>query len=85
MFGLQYGGYSHMGRFGSRGYNFLVTEWLMITFIIIGITVAVLFVVQLSRRSHDVHGNQEVMMLLKKRYARGEITHEEFESIKKTL
>ena len=47
MFGLHYE-YFHMGSFGSEGYIFPVSEWLMITLILIEITVAVLYLTQLS-------------------------------------
>ena len=88
MFGLYYG-QSNLGRIGSRWCGSLGADWwsrgLMIGIVLIGITIVVLLMIQFSRKSQESHGNEDAILLLRKRYARGEISHEEFETIRKHL
>ncbi len=83
--------WGHRGMFGTGGFssfNYFDSPlgfWLMVGLVLIGITVVVLLAVQFSRRSHGGSGSEDAVLTLKKRYARGEISREEFESIKKDL
>jgi len=83
--------WGHRGMFGTGGFsrfNYINSPlgfWLMIGLVLIVITLVVFFAVHLFRRSHGSSGSEDAMLLLKKRYARGEISREEYESIKKNL
>ena len=89
MYGSYYG-YGHMGRIGFRGYSLLGSSWwyrgLMIGLILVGIAIVVLLAVQLSRRSTiGQFRSEDPLQMVKKRYAQGEISREEFELIKNNL
>lgn len=76
-----YGG--HMGYWGHMMYDGGIFMWL-IFLIVLG--VAVYLIVQ-STRGKGFYGSirESPMDILKKRYAKGEITKEEFEKMKKDL
>ena len=89
MFGSFYR-YPNMGRMGFEGCSFLGADWwsrgLMIGLVLIGITIIVLLAIHVSRQSSNKkYANEDAVLILKKRYAQGEITHEEFESMKEKL
>lgn len=78
------GGYGGYGGFGFFGILFNVLFWVLIV-------VAVVSLVKwfVRGKSHDSYGEEdnadEAMRILKMRYAKGEITKREFESMKKDI
>ena len=80
-------GYGPMGMDGGRhmmpyGYGGLVM-WILL---IVAIILLVYLVTQFSKRSGDSHESRETALdILKKRYAKGEISQEEFERMKQHL
>ena len=57
--------------------------WLLV---IVAVIVVIFFVIRLPRNSGDYKKTEETALdILKKRYARGEISKEEFERMKKDL
>ena len=89
----QSGGYRnwHMGRWmmgdwgmGWFGMIFMLLFWVLV---IVGIVFLIRWLVQNtgSRGSSGVGTSSQAMNILKERYAKGEITHDEFESMKKEI
>jgi putative membrane protein len=82
-------GYQHMGPWGAGPWHMMAYGYgglfMWILFLVV-LAIVVYFVMQ-STRSRSLGGaSQETPMdILKKRYARGEITKEEFEGMKKDL
>ena len=81
----------HMGRWmmgewgmGWFGMIFMIIFWGLIT---VGLVLLIRWLIQntSSRASSDVSIGSKAMNILKERYARGEINHDEFESMKKDL
>ncbi len=72
------GGYSFMGGFG---FLFMFVFWGLVIWAIIA------FVQSVSSRDQSSQSQKEdsAMKLLRERYAKGEITKEQFEEMKKTL
>lgn len=60
------------------GWSFMVLFWLLV---IIGIVYIVTLLVGRTKKS----GTEEAMCILKKRYAKGEISREEFEKMREDL
>ena len=89
----QSGGYRnwHMGRWmmgdwgmGWFGMIFMLLFWVLV---IVGIVFLIRWLVQNTggRSSSGVGTSSQAMDILKERYAKGEITHDEFESMKKEI
>jgi len=89
----QSGGYRtwHMGRWmmgdwgmGWFGMIFMLLFWVLV---IVGIVFLIRWLVQNTggRGSSGVGTGSQAMEILKERYAKGEITHDEFESMKKEI
>lgn len=89
----QSGGYRnwHMGRWmmgdwgmGLFGMIFMLLFWVLV---IVGIIFLIRWLVQNtgSRGSSGVGTGSQAMEILKERYAKGEIAHDEFESMKKEI
>lgn len=77
MWGLGYGGWG--GGMGWLGPVFMVAVWALV---ITGVVFLVRFLVRQSRESSPASGAIEV---LKRRYAQGEISREEYEEKRKDL
>ena len=81
----------HMGRWmmgdwgmGWFGMIFMITFWGLI---IVGLVLLIRWLIQntSSRASSDVSTGSKAMNILKERYAKGEISRDEFESMKKDI
>jgi putative membrane protein len=55
------------------------------TLIIIGVILLIVWVVRQTGRRAGGHAEETALDILQKRYARGEITKEEFEKVKKDI
>lgn len=73
------GGWNHMMNFGWGG----IFMW--IVFLIIVVVIVYLIVQSSKPRSYDSSFIESPIDILKKRYAKGEITKEEFEKMRKDL
>ncbi|MDP2933028.1 MAG: SHOCT domain-containing protein [bacterium] len=71
------GYYGHMFGWGLAGASMMIISWAAI------ITLVAFIVKTLGNK--DVDGNAKAIDILKERYAKGEITKEEFEAKKKDL
>jgi putative membrane protein len=74
-------GWNHMMGYGWYGGTFM---WLILILIA---GVAVYFLVRQSRRDRDLEGpaGDSPLEILKRRYAKGEITREEFERLREEI
>ena len=84
-----YYGYGPMGYGGGFGFLFMVLAWILFVVIIVGI---VRWIVWGSMHRHGIYHHHDGLMndsepnnILKQRYAKGEITKEQFEQMKKDL
>lgn len=85
----QYGGW-HMGPgmmggwgMGWLGMIFMMAFWILV---IVGLVFLIKWLIQSTRGAKEVgHGTSRALEILKERYARGEITKEEFEQMKKDI
>jgi putative membrane protein len=68
------------GSFGGGWGIVMMISWL-IFIVIVGLVVARL----LRHRTHDTHHKTDPLDIVKERYAKGDITNEEFEQFKKDL
>lgn len=73
-----YGGYG-MGWFGGV---FMIVFWVAV---IAGLFLLIRWVAATSRKGDRANGDDSPLEILKRRYARGEISKEEFERMKKEL
>lgn len=73
-------GYQRMMSFWGEG----IIVWIVLL-IVIGATVYLVARNLHSSQTGDSSGNEAPLVILKKRYARGEITKDEFERIKQSL
>jgi putative membrane protein len=72
------------GMYGGMGFWWLLNAFFII-FVIVGIALLVVWIVkQWGAEGHTARG-ESAMDVLKKRYARGEITKDEFDSMKKDI
>jgi len=75
----------HMGPWGHMGY-FGFGGWIMWILFLIVIGVAAYLIVQATRaKGPEIPSKETPMEILKKRYAKGEITKEQFDKMKKDL
>lgn len=74
-------GWNHMMGYGGYGGMFM---WLIL---IIGLAVVIYFVINRNKTTgNSINSTREIPMdILKKRYAKGEITKEEFDKLKKEI
>ncbi len=72
-----YNDYASFFPFHFFGFFFMIFFWALI----------ILVVIRLLRGTHGIHGygHRDPVEILKERYAKGEITKEQFESMKKDL
>ena len=75
------GYYGGMGGFGFLGFLFMILWW---AFIIALVIAAIKWLTRGSRGSRST-GEKSPMEILKERYARGEITKDEYQEIRKEL
>jgi putative membrane protein len=74
-----------------NGYGWMGGYWIFgVVFWALGIAVVVLLILALVRRSTGYHrgwsgGEPDALEIAKRRYARGEITKEQFEQLRKDL
>jgi putative membrane protein len=82
-------GYRHMGPWGAGPWHMMAYGYgglFMWILSLVALAVVIYFVIQSTRsRSPDGSSQETPIDILKKRYARGEITKEEFEGMKKDL
>jgi putative membrane protein len=74
---MQYGPYG--------GGMWMFFEFLFWVFIVIGIILLIVWIAKQPGRYERGHGEESPLDILRKRYARGEISKEEFERIKKDI
>ncbi len=78
-----WGGFSMMGqRYGWMGWGFL--SLCILWWVFVALTIA-LIVHRLARRFSGDHGSRRALNALKERYAKGEISKDQFVDMKKTL
>jgi len=75
------------GLFGGFGFIWMIFIFLFVIAIIAGVIILIVWAV---RRSSSIHQSQQksistAMEILKERYAKGEITKEQYENMKKDL
>lgn len=86
-----YGGHMGYGYGGNMMYGY--GGWIMWLIILVLAGLAIYFLVMQTRHMHssqwrspqEGHSGETALDILKKRFARGEITKEEFENMKKDL
>lgn len=71
-----YGQYGMIGMFFSFLFSILL---------IVGVVLLVVWIVRKAARDGRGHGAESALDILKKRYAQGEITKEEFDKMKKDI
>ncbi len=86
---MMWGGWPNMmsGIFGVFGFIWMIFIFIFILAIIAGIILLIIWAVKKSssiQHSHHISANNS-MSILKERYAKGEITKEEYENIKKEI
>jgi len=75
------------GLFGGLGIIWMILVFLFVIAIIAGIIILIIWAVKRSGATHEPYQKSESIALekLKERYAKGEITKEEYENIKKDI
>lgn len=74
------------GRFACLNYmDSPLGFWLMIGFVVLVVVGIVLLALNLRKRNHQSNDDSEAMAIIKRRYAKGELTNEEFLKLKKDL
>jgi putative membrane protein len=75
------------GLFGGLGIIWMILVFLFVIAIIAGIIILIIWAVKRSGATHEPNQKSESIALekLKERYAKGEITKEEYENIKKDI
>ena len=85
---MMYGGYNMMsGLLGGSGFIWMTFIFLFVAAIIAGVIILIVWAVKRSGVAHEPYQKTESIALenLKERYAKGEITKEEYENIKKDI
>ena len=59
--------------------------WLMIALMVVGILLVVLLLVRIRKKHNLINDDSQALAILKNRYAKGEVTTEEFQKMKKDL
>jgi Predicted membrane protein len=78
------GGWDRTGNYGC-GFGYGYGGMFMGILFLIALGVAIYFIIQTSKKSATGQGQETPVDILKKRYAKGEITKEEFDRMKKEL
>jgi Predicted membrane protein len=78
------GGWDRAGNYGC-GFGHGYGGMFMGILFLIALGVAIYFIIQTSKKSATGQGQETPVDILKKRYAKGEITKEEFDRMKKEL
>lgn len=86
---MMWGGWPNMmgGLFGGLGFIWMIFIFIFILAIIAGVIILIIWAVRRTgnnQQSQKISGNA-AMPALKERYAKGEITKEEYENIKKEI
>lgn len=77
------GGWEHgPGMMGWFGPLFMITFWIVVAVVLIAV---VSWIVRTSREDSEAKTEESALDILKKRYAAGEITKDEYEQIKKDI
>ena len=88
-YGGGYGGYGGMMRWGGFGYGMGLIGWLfMLVFwilLIVGLVLVIRWLWEQGRRSPGGQLAEPPLDILKRRYARGEISKEEFDRMRQDL
>ncbi len=86
---MMWGGWPNMmgGLFGGFGFIWMIFIFIFILAIIAGVIILIIWAVKKSGSGQQTQYISEsaAMTALKERYAKGEITKEEFENIKKDI
>jgi|Deesub1362A_J573_1020465.scaffolds.fasta_scaffold00032_4 putative membrane protein len=77
-----FGGMSGFGGWGIFNSIFMLAFWILI---IVGIVFLIKYLVSQSGSGSQKTSDENLLEILKRRYAKGEITREEFEKMKKEL
>jgi putative membrane protein len=78
-------GYDYFSRGGPGGYMWHPGHFMMIPLLIL-LIVAVYLVARNARRKHEAHTDPDTPLeIIRKRYAKGEITKEQYENLKTDL
>ncbi len=87
-----YGSYwGHRGMFGTGGFsnmNYIGSSlgfWLLIGFLVLVTVTIVLLLVGARKKHAHTNGGAEALDSIKRRYAKGELTHEDFQRMKEDL
>lgn len=81
-----YRGIARTGRFACLDYvNSPLGFWLMIGLMVLVTVVVVLLVIGIMKKHRHVSEDSEALAILKRRYAKGELTNEDFQRMKKDL
>ncbi len=85
--GPGYGYGPHMFGYGLRGFRGVlwIPPVLILLLVIAVVVLAVLLATRKRRASEPLQGGEDSLEILKRRYARGEITREEYERMKQDL
>ena len=79
-------GMPRSGRFACLNYvDSPLGFWLMIALMVVGILLVVLLLVNNRRKSNQINGDSQALVILKRRYAKGEVATDEFQKMKKDL
>ena len=84
-------GYNWGYRGMSRGFaclNYIDSPlgfWVIISLMVLVTVAIVLLVVGIGKRKRQVHDESEAMAIIRRRYAKGELSVEEFQKMKKDL
>jgi len=86
---MMWGGWPNMmgGLFGGLGFIWMIFIFIFILAIIVGVIILIIWAVRITgntQQSQQISGNAAISTL-KERYAKGEITKEEYENIKKEI
>ena len=86
---MMWGGWPNMmgGLFGGLGFIWVIFIFIFILAIIAGVIILIIWAVRRTgntQQSQQISGNAAISAL-KERYAKGEITKEEYENIKKEI
>ncbi len=74
------GGFSCLNYFGSP-----LGFWLMIGFMVLLTVAIVLLVIGIRKKQSHSYGDTEALAIIQRRYAKGELTKEDFQRMKKDL
>lgn len=79
-------GWMGTGRFSCFNYgNSPLGFWLMIAIFVLVAVAIVLLIIGMRKKHRPINSESEAMAIIQRRYAKGELTNEEFQRMKKEL